>query len=411
MQRRRQIAVFGSFLANPLSDEYGMAEELGFLLAKNGCDVVCGGHGGIMEALVSGVLRGEGVVKGIVLSASKFPRRSAKIDTRFTEVIQMDSISQRMEYLAGSDGFIFFSGGIGTIAEFSFIWHSLQVAMDSNRPVAFISDNWKHLLTEIRRGQMIKQKYYRMLHLCKCPKDAVSVVTDNYSLKYDDPGGLFYKEAVFFDLEGTVIESAEELFIRACENSGLFFPMEGLITAFRKAAPLRYSPDSYIAYATSVLESIGLDSKGRELAHSLGNDLRAPPELYGDAVRTLQQLRENGFITGVVTRREPRQLEELMRAHGLSGLFDSHVTVGGNPENPTVKGFETALEGLGIAVDQTIYVRDVFQAGDTGRLSHGIDLILLDRHLTHIFEDNGKRIRSLREIKHMVRHFSRRPAS
>ena len=408
MQRRRQITVLGSFLANTLSDEYAMAEELGCLLAENGCDVICGGHCGIAEALVSGVLKGGGVVRGIVLDESKFPQRSAKINPRFTEIIRVESITQRMEFFTGSEGFIFFTGGIGTIAEFYFIWHSLQVAVDFSRPVVFISDHWSHLLAEMRRGQMIKQKYYRMLHFCKGPKDAVSVVTDDYSLKYDDPARLFYKEAVFFDLDGTVIESAEELFIRACENSGLFFPTEELIAAFRKAAPLRYANEADIAYAAAVLESLGLDTKRRELASRLGQGLRVPPKLYDDVFQALQQLRENGFITGIVSSRQPSQLEEFIRSRGLSGLFDFLVAAGGDGGSPVAKGFEKALKGLGITVDQAIYVRDVFHASDFD-ISQGIDSILLDRHLTHIFDDNGKRIRSLKEIKHMVRHSSRRP--
>ena len=47
MPPNKQIAVLGSFLTNPHSIEYAMAEVLGYLLATNGFEVVCGGHGGI----------------------------------------------------------------------------------------------------------------------------------------------------------------------------------------------------------------------------------------------------------------------------------------------------------------------------------------------------------------------------
>ena len=152
MPPKKQIAVLGSFLTNPQSVEYAMAEELGYLLAKNGFEVVCGGHGGIAHPLVSGLTRGGGKVRGIAMKDSRFPGRNAKMDSRITEIIKVDSIAERLEVLAGADGYIFFNGGIGTLTEFAFIWHSLQVTGNFTKPLILVARNWNHLLAENQTG-------------------------------------------------------------------------------------------------------------------------------------------------------------------------------------------------------------------------------------------------------------------
>ena len=79
---------------------------------------------------------------------SRFPRRNAKMNPLITETIQVSTIAERLETLAAADGYIFFSGGIGTLVEFAFIWHSRQVAADFARPLIILSLDLGHLLEE-----------------------------------------------------------------------------------------------------------------------------------------------------------------------------------------------------------------------------------------------------------------------
>ncbi len=96
MPPNKQIAVLGSFLTNPQSSEYAMAEELGFFWPN--MDSAClrrpRWHS---NSLVSGVARGGGQVRGIAMKDSQFPRRNAKMNPRITEIIQVDSIAERLE--------------------------------------------------------------------------------------------------------------------------------------------------------------------------------------------------------------------------------------------------------------------------------------------------------------------------
>jgi len=406
MRPPRQIAVLGSFLTNPQSIEYAMAEELGYLLAKKGCKVICGGHGGIANPLVAGVARGGGDVRGIAMAKAKFPKRNAKMNPRITDIVQVNSIAERLESLAAADAYVFFTGGIGTLAEFAFIWHSLQVAADFNRPVILISRGWKHLLAEIQQEQMIKHKYYRMVNLCEQVKEAVAIATNDYSIKYDDAGRIFYKEAVFFDLDGIVVESPEEVFTRLCENMGYFFRMPEVIAAFRTAKRFRISTADEFSYSMAILENLGIASESAaDLAADLSRVKRIP-ELHGDGINILQYFKENGFLTGAMASRHPFQPQEILSAHGLSGLFDFVGILDRSAEKPATRFPKEALVGSGLRMDRIIHIVDVFSEGDPGPCAIDVDSIVLDRYLADVSDDEAITIRSLKELQFLIRHSS-----
>lgn len=411
MQPRKRIAVFGSFLTNAESVEFGMAEELGYLLAQKGFQVICGGHGGIANPLVAGVTRGGGVVRGVALDESRFQSRSARMNPRITEIVQVDSLSARLEMLADADGYIFFSGGIGTLAEFAFIWHSLQIAADFDRPVMLISRGWKPLLAKIRQDQLIKQKYYRMVHLCEQMKEALAIVTQDYSIKYDDPCRLFYKEAVLFDLDGTIVESPEEELIRACENNGFFYPQPEVVAAYRKAGRPQCLPGEEAtrrgeaSHKTAVLEHLGLDARAAaRVAEQVCSERGEIPRLYADAHETLRYFKENGFSTGAFSSRPAWQLKEMLSTHELSGLFDVVIPLERSGTHPGRSPFVEALSRCGFNPERLVHVGITPPEDGRDPLAINVDTVVLDRHLAHILDDKACKIRSLAELKHLIKH-------
>jgi uncharacterized protein (TIGR00725 family) len=65
----RQVAVVGSSAASP--ELAGVAEEVGRLLAEQGCTLVCGGLGGVMEAAARGAKDAGGATIGILPGESR----------------------------------------------------------------------------------------------------------------------------------------------------------------------------------------------------------------------------------------------------------------------------------------------------------------------------------------------------
>lgn len=62
----RQVSVIGSGRCAEASEAWGLAEEVGRLLAEAGVTVVCGGLGGVMEATARGAAGAGGNVIGVL---------------------------------------------------------------------------------------------------------------------------------------------------------------------------------------------------------------------------------------------------------------------------------------------------------------------------------------------------------
>ena len=62
----RAVAVIGSSSASPDQEEYEVAYQVGRFLAKRGFVVVCGGRGGVMEAVCKGAKQEGGLTVGIL---------------------------------------------------------------------------------------------------------------------------------------------------------------------------------------------------------------------------------------------------------------------------------------------------------------------------------------------------------
>jgi uncharacterized protein (TIGR00725 family) len=64
--RARYVSVIGSGTCEEGSDPWELAEEVGRLLADAGATVVCGGRGGVMEAVARGAAAAGGTVIGVL---------------------------------------------------------------------------------------------------------------------------------------------------------------------------------------------------------------------------------------------------------------------------------------------------------------------------------------------------------
>jgi FMN phosphatase YigB (HAD superfamily) len=345
------------------------------------------------------------------MAEAKFPKRSAKINPGITDIVHVNSISERLEFLADSDGYVIFTGGIGTLAEFGFIWHSLQVAADFDRPVILLSRGWKHLLAQIKQEQMIKHKYYRIVHICEQVKEAVAIVTNDYSFNYIDPCSIFYKEAVFFDLDGTIVESPAEEFINACENNGYFFHLTDVIASFREAGEFHRCSEGKatgreeVLHRRTVLEHLGMDTRSAaRMAEEVCSKGSPIPQLYPDAPDILRYFKENGFATGVISSRSARQVGEILSTYKLSGLLDVVVPLDRSAPGHRQGPYAEALERYGFRPERLVHIGITLPEESRGPRAIDVDTIVLDRHLTHIHDDEVCKIRSLAELKHLVKH-------
>ena len=111
----KQIAVIGS--GEQISSEiYDMAYSIGKLIALSGNILICGGHGGVMEAAARGAIENNGITVGILHSYNKStanPYIDIKIATGMNQ-------GRNVIVAASADAVIAIGGGPGTLSEIAF---------------------------------------------------------------------------------------------------------------------------------------------------------------------------------------------------------------------------------------------------------------------------------------------------
>jgi len=106
-------------------EQYEQARMVGRLLAERGHDVVCGGLGGVMEAVCRGAREADGHTVGILPGADR-TAANEYVETAITT--DMGNARNALVVLNG-DAVIAVDGSTGTLSE-------LGLALDYGRPVA-----------------------------------------------------------------------------------------------------------------------------------------------------------------------------------------------------------------------------------------------------------------------------------
>jgi HAD superfamily hydrolase (TIGR01509 family) len=199
-------------------------------------------------------------------------------------------------------------------------------------------------------------------------------------------------KGVFFDWGFTLAHPEPERdiqFHRCAQELGVVLPFEGLLEGVCKAdnqvpegAPPRYAKDKdkapFLKWWQVLLGSIGGDlPENTKLAITelVGARVKeAKWVLYDDVLPTLESLKKQGFILGLISNIS-------MDRAGLERLLDVTVTaqdVGvGKPETII---FETALKQAGLTASEAIYIGDQYEVDVLGARRAGMKAILIDRY-------------------------------
>ena len=114
MYNNRNIAVIG---ARNCDDRlYRIAEETGNILAESGYTIICGGLGGVMEAVCKGAKAANGLTIGI-LPGDNPEEANPYIDMAIATGM---GISRNLIIIRSSIGVIAINGGFGTLSELAF---------------------------------------------------------------------------------------------------------------------------------------------------------------------------------------------------------------------------------------------------------------------------------------------------
>ena len=131
------IAVLGSSRAAENSPDYENAVAIGREVARRGGRVVCGGGGGVMEAVCSGAAEAGGRSLGILVGPGE-PNRWV------SEVVREGDLGARLRRLIDeSSAAIFLPRGLGTMLEIAWMAESIAKAHVAPRPLVFLGTFWR----------------------------------------------------------------------------------------------------------------------------------------------------------------------------------------------------------------------------------------------------------------------------
>jgi hypothetical protein len=131
------VAVLGSSRTAEDHPDYETALHLGRLIAGRGGRVVCGGYGGVMEAVSRGAADAGGRVLGVLTSGGE-PNRWV------TDAVREADLSGRLLRLRDeSAAAIFLPRGLGTLLEIAWMAESIAKALVPPRPLVFLGTFWR----------------------------------------------------------------------------------------------------------------------------------------------------------------------------------------------------------------------------------------------------------------------------
>jgi HAD superfamily hydrolase (TIGR01509 family) len=97
------------------------------------------------------------------------------------------------------------------------------------------------------------------------------------------------------------------------------------------------------------------------------------------SAESLGRLREAGFKLAVVSNSDGR-VEEALEAAGLRHYFDVVIDSAlAGVEKPDPRIFHAALDALGVAPEEALYVGDLYEIDVLGARAAGIDAVLLGK--------------------------------
>ncbi len=212
------------------------------------------------------------------------------------------------------------------------------------------------------------------------------------------PNGI---KAVFFDLDGTLrhsVPSGGQVFTDYVITLGLPVNEEARLRALRwehlywaSSEDLRddlfaHSGETekfWIEYSRRRLIALGASPQwAREYASKasvhMGEFYRPESIIPEDVRRALPQLKETGYILGVISNRD-KPFQDVLQDHGISEFFDFSLAAGEiNIFKPEPGVFEHALQRMKISPQDTVYVGDNYYADVVGARRAGLQPILYD---------------------------------
>ncbi len=177
MESGKIVTVFGSSRAKKGGRPYEEAYQLGRLLAQAGLIVCNGGYGGLMEASARGAKEAGGKTVGVTTEVfgNSPPNSWLDVESRAESYIQRVMIMTSV-----ADAFIVLKGGIGTLAEMTFVW-TLTAVGELQKPIILVGDAWQKTVDDMSKRLLIRDRDTQILKMVKTAEEAAEWLDEFWS--------------------------------------------------------------------------------------------------------------------------------------------------------------------------------------------------------------------------------------
>ncbi|OGX39791.1 MAG: Rossman fold protein, TIGR00730 family [Omnitrophica WOR_2 bacterium RIFCSPLOWO2_01_FULL_41_12] len=179
----KAVSIFGSSRLKPTSKYYKLAEEVAYLLAKEGYAIMTGSGSGLMEAANKGAKRAKGKSIGlnIQIPLEQKPNKYVDLllDFRYFFV-------RKVIFVKYAKAFVIMPGGYGTLDEFTEAINLIQTERIPKFPVIlFGKEYWQGMLswlkdTVLKNGSISKEDL-KIFTVVDSPKEVVQEIKKFYA--------------------------------------------------------------------------------------------------------------------------------------------------------------------------------------------------------------------------------------
>ena len=178
----KAVSIFGSSRTKPDTKYYKLAEEIAYLLSKEGYAVITGSGPGLMEAANKGARRAKGQSIGLNIQIPSQQKANKYVDMlldfRYFFV-------RKVMFVKYAKAFVILPGGYGTLDEFTEAINLIQTERIPKFPVVlFDSEYWKGMVEWLKdkvvASGCIAKEELNIFTVVNEPKEVVSAIKKFY---------------------------------------------------------------------------------------------------------------------------------------------------------------------------------------------------------------------------------------
>ncbi len=176
---KKEVTILGSARIPSNNKYYKVAEELGYLLGKNGFTTITGGGPGIMEAANKGAFEGGGSSVGLNIQLPFEQRINPYVNK---SIAFYYFFSRKVMLTSPANAFVFFPGGFGTLDEFFEVVDNMENGYIPKVPVVLVGKEfWGPIITFLkaksaREVHSVSEVEINRWHVVENAKDAYELI-------------------------------------------------------------------------------------------------------------------------------------------------------------------------------------------------------------------------------------------